>query len=268
MKTLLPLILALLAACSSGPSALTADSTPPAGPFDHDHAILDGLLSRHVKVDGVDYRGLATEREELDRYLAGLQSVAPAELESWTRDQQMAFWINAYNAHVLRLIVDHADDPPESIRDLGGSLVDRIWDKPLVPVAAGGDGAMSLDDIEHGILRPGFEDARIHAAINCASGSCPPLLAGAYRAETLDSQLDEAMRAFVNDPSLNKIDPETGELELSAIFDWFEEDFTRDGGTVQSYVQEYVVSDEKDWILEAEVDHKDYDWSLNEASDE
>ena len=260
----------LLSACSAGPASLTSAADAPGGAFDHDHAALDGLLARHVLPDGVDYRGLAGESAELDRYLAALHAVGPDDLGAWDPDQRHAFWINVYNAHILRLIVDHVDEPPASIRDLGGAVVNRIWDQPLIPMAdlhpTGAGRDLSFSEVEHEILRPRFEDARVHAAINCASTSCPPLLAEAYRAEVLDEQLDRAMAGFVADPTRNRLDAAAGRLELSAIFDWFAEDFVRDAGSVREYVARYAPLADADWILDAKVSYLDYDWSLNDAS--
>lgn len=260
----------LISACSAGPGALTSSATAPAGEFDHGHELLDGLLARHVRTAGVDYDGLADESEALDQYLAGLHAVGPDELAGWSREQRYAFWINTYNAHILRLIIDaRAAGEVESIRDLGGALVNRIWDQELIPMQAlhpdGSDQLLSFSEVEHEILRPRFEDARVHAAINCASVSCPPLLPEAFEAGRLELQLDQAMAAFLADSTRNQLDQEAGELRLSAIFDWFAEDFERDAGGVREYVQRFAGSAAGDWVLSAKVKHLPYDWSLNQA---
>lgn len=277
MTTLLRLaapLLALVAGCSAGPDALTTSASSPAGAFDQEHTLLDGLLARHARPAGVDYLGLAAEAAELDRYLASLHAVTPDELAGWSRDQRFAFWINTYNAHILRLIIDHADELPASIKDLGGALVNRIWDQPLIPMDAhhpsGTPGPLSLNDVEHEVLRPRFADARLHAAINCASVSCPPLLPEAFRAATLEEQLERAMTDFVGDPSRNAFDRDAGRLRLSAIFDWFPEDFEADEGSVRAYARRYAPAaargdDDGAWIEAAKVGFLDYDWNLNDA---
>jgi hypothetical protein len=238
-------------------------------PFDHSHAAWTALLQKCVKPEGVDYRLLTEELPAFDHYLADLQAVAPKELERWTREQRFAFWINVYNAHVVRLIVEHS--PIASIRDLGGTVFGPIWDKPIVPMPdfdPDGQGKnLSLGAIEHEILRPRFKDARVHAAINCASESCPPLLAEAFVADRLDAQLDTVMRTFVADPTRNRLDREANTLHLSKIFDWFASDFERDEGTVRAYVAKFAPGD-PEWIAGAKVSYLDYSWKLNDASSE
>ncbi|MDF1797637.1 MAG: DUF547 domain-containing protein [Planctomycetota bacterium] len=269
---LLSIVPLMLSACSASPGALTSTATAPAGEFDHGHELLDGLLARHVRPNGVDYDGLANESEALDRYLAGLHAVGPDQLEGWSREQRYAFWINTYNAHILRLIVDaRRAGEVQSIRDLGGNLINRIWDQELIPIQAlnpnGASRLLTFSEVEHEILRPRFQDARVHAAINCASVSCPPLLPEAFEAGRLEQQLDQAMAAFLADSTRNQLDQGAGELRLSLIFDWFAEDFERDAGGVPEYVQRYAGGAEQDWILSARVKHLPYDWSLNNASE-
>ena len=130
----------------------------------------------------------------------------------------------------------------------------------------GKDEDLSLNDIEHGILRKKFKDARVHAAINCASASCPPLRAEAFVADRLDAQLDEQMRAFVTDGSRNHLVREKNRLELSEIFQWFAEDFERDAGSVKDYLARFAAPEDADFIRKAKVSYIDYDWDLNDAS--
>ncbi|GEM_PF-183226 len=266
---------ALTIACSSAsdglrvlvPTVERAPETATAG-FDHSHARWTALLREHVRPDGIDYRGFGKDIPAFDRYLAELQAVDRPELEGWTREQRFAFWINVYNAHVVRLIVDHY--PVASIKDLGGTVFGRIWDKKIVPLPdldPEGKGAnLSLGTIEHEILRPRFKDARVHAAINCASVSCPPLLPEAFVAERLDAQLDAVMHAFVADPTRNRLDREGHTIHLSKIFDWFASDFERDAESVRAYVTKYAPADPK-WIAGAKVKYRDYSWKLNDAAE-
>lgn len=271
MKHALALWLALLAAptplafarAQSAPAA--AQPAPRA--FDQQHAAFSALLARHVHGDRVDYKVLKAERAPLDAYLASLAAVQPAELDSWSKPQQFAFFLNAYNAHVLRLVIDAY--PVDSIKDLGG-LFSSVWSKEFIPLDAfkpgGKRGKLSLDELEHKILRVRFADARMHAAINCASLGCPPLRAEAFTADKLEQQLDQQMRAFVNDARRNRFDPKAGRAELSQIFEWFEADFRRDAGSVAAFVQRYLPGSPADsaWLAKARITQLDYSWALND----
>ena len=233
--------------------------------FDHSHARWDAILRAHVVRDRFDYRALRANRGELDAYIAELEAVTPQELEGWSREQRYAFWINVYNAHVIKLIVD--EYPVDSIRDIG-SLFSPVWGKRFIRMRAfhpeGDNENLCLDDVEHEILRPTFQDARIHAAVNCASIGCPPLFGRAFVADELDSQLDVVMRFFLRDRRRNRFDRGNNTLYLSSIFDWFEEDFERDEGSVKNYVIEYAPDGDYAWVRNARIRHLDYDWSLNE----
>lgn len=193
-----------------------------ASSFDHAYAQYAAAL-RYVRLPLVDYRALKDNRAVLDQAVAAFASPAAAGEPRWTRDQRMAFWINAYNAFTLRAIVDHYPirsglftlQPRNSIRQIDGVWTDLTWQ------AAGR--TVTLDDIEHRILRPTFNDARIHFAVNCASISCPPLAAQPYRAETLDAQLTEAARTFLGSREGMRVEGDT--LFVSSIFKWYGEDF-------------------------------------------
>ena len=131
----------------------------------------------------------------------------------------------------------------------------------------GKDDKLSLNDIEHKILRARFGDARLHAAINCASYSCPPLLGEAFVAERLDEQLDQQMRAFVIDPRRNLYDREKNELRLSEIFKWFDEDFEKDAGSVRKYLLRFAPPSEEAFIRKAQIKYVDYSWALNDTAE-
>lgn len=270
VRSLAALFLLFCAACSSTAPDPDAFRLPTAAEaFDAQHGRLNALLERHVVGDRVDYKGLVAEQDQLDLYLANLAQLDEEAFAALPRSDRYAFWINAYNASILRLIV--ANYPLDSIRDLGGDLFGRVWDKRVVPLGhlaphIPGD-YLSFSEIEHDILRPEFEDARVHAAINCASESCPPLRPHAFVGSQLEALLNEAMSAFINDPTRNHLLEERGELELSSIFDWFEEDFVRDAGSVRAYVQGFAASGRTDWIESADVSHLDYSWKLNDVLD-
>lgn len=238
---------ALLAACTLliGPNVRAGYTSPPA----LSHAIWQDLLQAHVTPTGaVDYRGLKAAEARLDAYLTHLAAHLPQS--SWADGERMAYWINAYNAFTVKLILDHY--PLKSIRDL-----DQPWDRKFIQL---GDQAYSLNDIEHEILRKEFQDARIHFAVNCASASCPPLRNEAFVAERLDAQLDAQARAFINNPTYNALAKRP--LGLSEIFNWYGGDFTRNGGTLIAYLNQYAATPIE---AGAAVRFLPYDWSLNVA---
>lgn len=267
---LLTLVLALATACSCSsnqPQALYSPAPVSAHPFDHSHQDLTDVLALAVVKARVNYVHLKAQTEPLDGYLAQLESVKLAEFKAWNREQRFAFWINAYNAYILRLVRDN--HPLESIRDLGGNLFGRVWDHELIPL---GHLAPSLEQelisfgqLEHEILRPNFQDARVHAAINCASESCPPLQAVAFRAVELEAQLELTMGKFVRNERLNQFDQTDQAIRLSSIFDWFSEDFEHDAGSAKAFVQRYLGDRDTTWIPAASQGYLDYSWDLNEA---
>ena len=235
--------------------------------FDHSHALWTKVLEQHVHGDRFDYAALKEDRATFDRYLAQLERVTAAQLASWSREQRFAFWIDVYNAYTVKLIVENY--PLETIKGLGG-LFTSVWDERFIPLEAldpKGEGRkLSLNDVEHEILRKRFEDARVHAAINCASKSCPPLRAEAFVAKELDAQLDEQVKAWLADPQRNRFDREKETVELSKIFEWFQDDFVRDGGSVLGWVAKYVPEERAAWLRAkgVRVRHLDYDWKLND----
>ena len=230
---------------------------------DKEHAAWTGLLRRYVSNDLVDYAALKRGRPE-PRRLSALARVGRAlRLEAWPRADQLAFWINAYNAYTVKLVLDHY--PLRSIRSIG-FLPGSAFKRKFVPLDRVAGGKLSLDDIEHRILRERFQDPRIHFAIVCASRSCPVLRDEAYRGRDLDAQLDEAARSFLRDAARNRYDPASRTLSLSSIFKWFRGDFEAAAGTLPAFVARYA--DEP--IAEAlrrgsvHIEFLDYDWSLNE----
>ncbi|TAE48711.1 MAG: DUF547 domain-containing protein [Bacteroidetes bacterium] len=249
---LLAALLLALAGCLSvfyvKPPKLMQGQLPPPS-----HAIWDSLLRQYASDDGrVNYRGFLEDRDRLDTYLALLDQHAPAP--GWSRADSLAYWINAYNAFTIRVILDHY--PLKSIRELNDiNLIATIWDKPLFRI--GGE-PISLGQIEHRILREDFHEPRIHFAINCASVSCPVLRSEAYTAQQIESQLEDQTRRFFADSTRNHFTPE--KAELSSILLWFRGDFTREGSLID-FVNRYApVTLPPD----AKVSHIDYDWRLNE----
>ncbi len=231
--------------------------------FDHQHAGWTRLLERHVEVDGgvgsVDYDGLAAERPALERYLAALSSVTPDEFAAFSADERLAFLINAYNAFTVQLVLDH--QPIDSIKDIGGWFRSP-WKRRFFELLGG---ERHLDDVEHGMIRPWFQEPRIHFAVNCAAVSCPPLQPEAYVADRLDTQLERATRRFLRDARRTRFDGSRGRLELSAVMDWYRDDFERDGDTLGAFVAARIAggADEGRAIAEAHIRFLDYDWDLN-----
>jgi hypothetical protein len=221
---------------------------------DYDHAPLHELLKTHVRGGGIDYDGLLKDETKLDAYLA---PAATFSTEGLSRDEAMTFWINMYNAWTLKLILTKYPDL-DSIKDLG-SVFSSPWKKRFVKI---GGKTLTLGEIEHEILREEFKDPRIHFAINCASKSCPPLLPEAYRAATLEAQLDGATRDFINNRANTIIDSKR--LTVSRIFKWYKEDFDND---IPGYVKQYAAPELKQKLERLgnapDVSFMDYDWSLN-----
>jgi len=220
-----------------------------------DNSLYGKLLKKYVRDGKVDYAGFKTEEAKLDHYLKILENVDPEKL---SRNEQFAFYTNAYNAWTIKLILSGYPGVT-SIKDLG-SLINSPWKKKIVRI----DGEVtSLDHVEHEILRPRYKDPRVHFAINCAAKSCPPLRPEPFSGNILDRQLDDSTRSFINDPQSYRL--EDNELYVSRIFKWFSEDFNED---VFGFFLTYATGNLKK-ELEAKserinVKYLEYDWSLNE----
>lgn len=268
MFSLPPLLPVCLAA--AGWVAPASAQQPAELAFDQTHAALTEVLRANVKGDRFDYKALVADRSKLDWYLGALQSVAREEFERWTKEQRYAFWINAYNAYTLHLVAKSY--PLDSIKDLG-ALFKSPWDKPFVPLGHLFPDApkkeLTLNEIEHEILRPRFKDARVHAAINCASRGCPPLRAAAFVAAELDTQLDAQARAWLADAARNRFDAAKKKAQVSEIFRWFKDDFARDAGSVPEWLAKYAPPEHAAWLREAgkglDLSYLDYSWKLNDV---
>ena len=196
--------------------------------FDHSHAAWSALLKKHVVVldDGrasqVRYGEFAKDRAPLKAYLDSLSKVTDAEFKSWSKPQQMAFLINAYNAFTIEKVLMRYPDL-KSIRDFG-KVIGNPWKDKFFTLL----GKPSfLDEIEHDVLRAKgiYGEPRIHFAVNCASIGCPGLREEAFVADRLDAQLEEQTQRFLSDRTRNRYDERSGQLEVSKIFDWFREDW-------------------------------------------
>lgn len=219
------------------------------------HSLWTAILSTYVDAEGhVNYAGIKSEEDKLDEYLQVLSANHPTD--EWSKNEQLAFWINAYNAFTVKLIVKNY--PVETIKDLGGSIykVNTPWDIKFIKI---GEETYDLNNLEHGIIRKDFEEPRIHFAVNCASVSCPALRNEAYTADRLDEQLDDQAKNFINDKSKNQLTAKNA--RLSKIFSWFRGDFSKGESTVIKFINTY--SDVK--ISEkTKISYVDYDWNLNE----
>lgn len=221
------------------------------------HSIWSELLGVHVSNGVVDYQGFKQSEARLDEYLQLLDETDPAKLE---RDAALALYINGYNACTVKLILDNFENekPVSSIKKLGG-FFSGPWKVKFCRI--GGD-VFTLDNIEHDIIRPKFQEPRVHFAVNCASKSCPPLISAAYEGESLDQQLEENTIRFIGDVRFNYFKENT--LYVSKIFQWFSEDFNDDIlGFIKRYVPQSVreaIASQKDSV---KVKYLEYDWSLN-----
>lgn len=241
----------------------------PIVPVDHEHRRFGEVLTAAVHDGRVDYRALQRDRSGLDAYRRELAVVSMTAIGAATREQQMAFWINAYNASVLATVVDHY---PLSRGSLVGLAfpANSIWQVPGAfkaarhPIAGQ---ARSLDSIEHEILRPRFRDARVHMALVCAARGCPPLRSEPFVAARLQAQLDDQSRIYLGDRVHGLAwDPTAKRVQVSSIFKWFAEDFAAGGG-----VRAFIARHAADPALAAAVrdpanklGYLGYDWTLNE----
>lgn len=245
----------LVPAVNSDP-VMAAPATK-AGAFDHEHTELDAILKSKVKSERVDYASLKSDPSELNAYLGQLASVEESEFKAWSEAQQLAMLINLYNAATLKLVIDHY--PVDSIKDIGG-LFRKPWDIESLTLFGK---TTTLNHLEHEILRKNYNEPRIHFAIVCAAKGCPALLNEAYTAGKLDAQLKKQGEQFIRDVNKNRVDAGKKTVYLSKIFDWFEDDFTKDGSVIEFVKPYFSTSDAKALNKGFKVKHTGYDWSLN-----
>lgn len=229
------------------------------------HQLFTEVLKQHVKNGLVDYKNLKKDIR-LEKYLAQLSNTDPEKL---SRNEKLAFWINAYNAFTLQVIVENY--PVESITDLntGGKIIGyllgkTVWDKEFISI---NKKKYSLGDIEHKILRK-MNEPGIHFSIVCASISCPPLRNEAFEADKIEEQLKSQAVQFVNDNARNYFDAKKRKAYLSKIFSWFSEDFGSSDEKILKFVSQYlpenISSDIKNNLSEWDISYKAYNWNLNE----
>ncbi|HET7731985.1 MAG TPA: DUF547 domain-containing protein [Usitatibacter sp.] len=250
----------------------------PASALDHSHQAWQALLARHVRylpggnASQVAYADFMKERAALRRVLDEYQAVTRAEFDGWSKAEQQAFLINAYNALTIEKVLRRYPNL-KSIRDYG-TLFGNPWKDRFFRLL--GEPA-HLDQIEHEILRRegAYDEPRVHVAVVCASIGCPMLRNEAFVAARLEAQLEDAMRRFLSDRTRNRYDPKSGKLEVSRIFDWYGKDFERGhkGYTsVKATLAKYAElladrPEDRAAVREqrAAIAFLDYDWGLNDA---
>ena len=214
----------------------------------HEYINLTKFLNTHVSSSGkVNYKSIAKDKDRLNFIIHEFETNYP--IANWTKNQKLSYWINVYNLFTIKLIVDNY--PVTSIKKIAA----KPWDKKFISLD---DNKLSLNDIEHGIIRKQYNDPRVHFALNCASESCPILLNKAYRAGVLSSQLTAQTKKFLSDSSKNDFS-DSNNIKISQIFDWYKNDFTKNG-TLIDFLNNYL----RDKLQSPTIDYLDYSWSLNQ----
>ena len=227
-----------------------------------DHSAFDLLLRQHVVNGLVDYDAFGRSAE-FSRYLALLDRVDPASLDD---NERLAYWINVYNAYTIELVNRHKERA--SIRNINKSFgflrLKGPWSEPLVRAAGR---TLSLDDVEHRIIRKEFHDPRVHFALVCAALGCPPLRSEAYTGARLDAQLDDQARRFLlRSPEKNRVDVATGTVYVSMIFRLYRDDFGGTDASVGAFIARWYPEGAERLLLQSgkySLRETDYDWSLN-----
>lgn len=241
---------------------------------DFNHSSWDSLLNKNVtmtnggKASVVNYAGMKADQTKLDSYMAATSKVSQSEFNGWSKDEQLAFLINVYNAGTVELVLTKYPSI-KSIKDIGG-VFGSPWKQNFIPLLGK---TRSLDDIEHNLIRGSkrYNEPRIHFAVNCASIGCPALLDDAFTASKLDKQLEQVTSKFLADNSRNRLKGST--LEVSPIFKWYKEDFetnwrgTKDlEGFLARYSSSLGLNKSQEADLKAgktKISYTSYDWNLN-----
>ena len=225
------------------------------------HAQWDSFLSTYVYqghdgVAHVNYSAARRDLPNLNNYVSALSAIPVTNLN---RAEQMAFWINLYNALTVKIVLDNY--PVNSIKDIKGSILSSgPWKSKLVNVQGA---QLSLDDIEHRILRPIFRDNRVHYAVNCASIGCPNLMPRAFTAQNLDTFLNQNAAAYINHPRGAQVS--NGRLRVSKIYRWFKEDFGQSDANIIMHLRHFAQGQlAADLANITRIDSTTYDWSLND----
>lgn len=243
MRALFVLAISLILIC---PDPTSAQIKGPS------HELWGQFLKKYVSPYGnVNYEAISKDDGLLNQYLDVLNNNHPNT--AWSNDEQIAYWINAYNAYTIKLIIDHY--PVNSIRDIKDGDKDA-WHIPFIEI---GGKTYTLDDIENTMLRGQFNDARVHFAINCASISCPPLWDEAYTADRIQLDLKLAAKKFINDSRYNILS--ANHVQVSKIFEWYAKDFINEENSVLEYLNKYT--SRLEISKTASLSYFDYNWGLN-----
>lgn len=223
-------------------------------PVNHDP--FTSLLKKHVDSNGmVNYKGFIADSVEFNKYLTTLETNHP-NTKNWSKDERLAYWINAYNAFTIRLIIRNY--PVKSIKDLAGSIyrVNTPWDIKFIQISGQ---TYDLNNLEHSIIRKEFDEPRIHFALVCAAFSCPKLRNEAFTAKNLDAQLEDQSMHFFNSTSRNKITADAP--KVSPLMKWYGDDFKNAAPSIPAYINKYSKTKIKEGV---ELKYMDYSWDLNE----
>jgi len=216
---------------------------------------LNAVFSAHVREGRVDYAALKKDSARLDAWLASAAKVDESDFKGWPRDQRLAFLINLYNAATVRLILEHY--PIASIRKIGPVWdPNKAWKLPVVKVFGR---VVTLNEVEHQMIRPVYKEPRVHFALVCAAKGCPPLRSEPYEGARLSIQLDEQAREFLSQGAKNYASQEGRIAFVSPIFKWYMDDFGGSKKSVLAFVKKWMPVQD-DWGVE----YTEYDWSLNE----
>jgi len=277
--TLSLIILVMMLMSSPDITAAQSEDT-----FDHEHFLLTEILSEYVSNGKVNYRALKTNQGGLNKYLQELADIDPEDFKNWTRQQQLAMWINAYNAYTIRAVLDSypiehswVSDPLGQFPDSSIRQITGVWDIMTWTVMGK---QLSLNKMEHGIMRQELIDPRIHYVLVCASIGCPKLENSAFDAANLEERLDQAGVNYIYDSNRIRIDKRHKVVGLPQIYKWFKEDF--DEGTeykdllknqpsdlsgLLSWVYKYANEQDRKFLVNGtyQISYLFYDWGLNES---
>ena len=243
--------------------------------LDQTHGLWGEVLKAHVHLKWAGkhrqlHKAIQTHPQTLERYTASLSAVSREQYRAFSKNEKLAFLINAYNAFTVTLVVDHYDDELDSIKDI---WFGNEWKRRFFMLLGA---KRSLDDVEHELIRENgafttFAEPRIHFSVNCASTSCPALLNEPYLASKLDEQLERTAKTFLRDRARNYFDEETGILHLSPILaSWYKSDFEKFHTSVPDFVAPLMTDDvalqEKIRSPRVRIKKTEYDWSLNDRS--
>ncbi|MDP8231832.1 MAG: DUF547 domain-containing protein, partial [Candidatus Zophobacter franzmannii] len=249
---------------------LTVVTPAMAREFDHTHTVYDGIAQQCVQKGQVNYRGIRANLTPLNLYLAQLERVSEKDFDLWKETQQIAYLSNLYNASTIKLIQDHY--PVKSIKDIG-SFFKGPWDQPAVRLFGK---AITLNTLEHRILRVKYAEPRLHMALVCAAKGCPPLRSEAYTAEKLSAQLNDQAKQFLSNPIKFRIDRRNRKVYISPIFKWYGEDFVKKftpkagfrglGKTMQAvlnFCSQYLSDADQKYLAAGDysVKYLPYDWT-------